>query len=304
MHPEGHRVGSGCLERALAVIGFAEFIGVVSLGRSGHWSALRGCSVPLVSLGSLGYALDFVRCPRVNWGVPFRVIGFVRCATLCSFGVAGFIGVRPGGRRVRSRSLGSLGCALRVIGFVRGCWVRRVCRLVRSVSLGFALGTLVLSGSLRSLGCAQRVIGFAGFIVVPPGVRSMSLRSLGYALVVVGFVRCRSVHWGAPWGSSASFGVAGFSPEGRQVRFGSLGLPWGSSGLFVVAGFFRVRTGGHRVRSVSVGHRGAPWGSYGLFSVARFIGVRPGCRRVRSVLLGSLGFALWDVGLVTGSWVH
>ena len=43
-----------------------------------------------------------------------------------SFGVAVFIGVRPGGCRLRWGWLGSLGCSLVVIGFVRGRWVHFV----------------------------------------------------------------------------------------------------------------------------------------------------------------------------------
>ena len=38
-----------------------------------------------------------------------------------SLGDAGFIGVRPGGRRIRS---GSLGCVLGDVGFVRCSWVQ------------------------------------------------------------------------------------------------------------------------------------------------------------------------------------
>ena len=67
-----------------------------------------------------------------------------------SFGVAWFIVVRTGCRRVPSGSLSSVGCALRGVGFVRGrcvlcvassgsfgiSWVRPGVRRVPSGSLG------------------------------------------------------------------------------------------------------------------------------------------------------------------------
>ena len=77
------------------------------------------------------------------WGAPWGSSG--------SFGVAGFIGVRHRGLRVLSGSLGSLGCALGVMGFDQ----------VRGVHRGAPLGSL---GSL-------------GYIAVRPGCRSGSLGS-------------------------------------------------------------------------------------------------------------------------------
>ena len=66
-------------------------------------------------------------------------------------------------------SLGSLGYALEVVGFVRSLWVhwerpagRRVC-----------------SGSLGSLGCVLGVVWFAGFLGVHPRGRPVRSESLG-----------------------------------------------------------------------------------------------------------------------------
>ena len=78
----------------------------------------------------------------------------------CSVGDAGFIGVRPGGRRVRSELLV---CALGVVAFVRGRWVH----------------------SWRS----SHSFGVAEFIGVPPGGRRVRSGSLGSFLEVVAFVR-------------------------------------------------------------------------------------------------------------------
>ena len=99
------------------------------------------------------------------------VVGFTRdrgdhsgalSLSSCSAGVVVFIVVRPGGRRVHTGSLGSLG--LRPEG-------RRV-----------------HPGSLGYWGCALRVGG--SIRQVHPG----SLGSLGCLLGVVGFIQ---VHWGA-----------------------------------------------------------------------------------------------------------
>ena len=78
--------------------------------------------------------------------------------------------MHPRGRRVLSRSMGSLGSALGVVGFVSGRWVH----------WGEPWG--VRSGGLR--------------------VRSGSMGSLGYALVYVVFVRDRCVRWDTPWGTA------------------------------------------------------------------------------------------------------
>ena len=68
-------------------------------GRCVHWVALWGSS------GSFGVTGFIVVRPSGLSG---------------SFRITGFIGVRPGNRWIRSGSLGSLGCALGVVGFVRG----------------------------------------------------------------------------------------------------------------------------------------------------------------------------------------
>ena len=69
--------------------------------------------------------------------------------------------VLPGDQRVRSGSLGSLGCTLGVVGFLLDRWVH----------WGVRPG-----GHHVSLG---------------------SLSLLGYSVVVVGFVQGRWVYWGA-----------------------------------------------------------------------------------------------------------
>ena len=90
--------------------------------------------------------------------------------------------VRSGGRRVRPVSLGTLGCALGVVGFICGSW--------------FHWETP--SGSSGSSGVAE----FTG--VRPRGrrINSGNLGSLGCAMGAVGFIRGRWIHRGAPWGSS------------------------------------------------------------------------------------------------------
>ena len=81
--------------------------------------------------------------------------------------------MRRWGRRVYPGSLGSLGCTLMVVGFIRGRWVPWD---VPWCSLGLS-GVARFTG-VRSVGC--RVYPVSCF------------------------------HWGAPWGSSGSSGVAGF----------------------------------------------------------------------------------------------
>ena len=122
------------------------------------------------------------------------------------FGVDGFIEVRTGGRRVRSRSLGAFGCALGDVRFV-------LCVLVHWGEPLWSSGSLRISGfigkrpgvrkvrlgSLGSLESALVVVGFfqvAGFIELRPWGRrgrSLSLGSFRWALGVVGFGRCRWV---------------------------------------------------------------------------------------------------------------
>ena len=106
-----------------------------------------------------------------------------------SLGDAGFIEVQPGGRRVRSGTLDSLGSALGLVRLVRGRCVHLV-------------GPWGSSGSFL-------VAGFIGVCRGGPWN-----------------VRGGWVHWDTPWGSSGSFGVAEFiavRPGGRRVLSVSLG---------------------------------------------------------------------------------
>ena len=109
--------------------------------------------------------------------------------------------MRPGGRLVHPGSLGSLRCALVIIGFIR-------VRLVHSGALWAALGSCGSFGS-------SEVVWFIR--VHPAGVGFM---------FVVGIVRGRWVHSSAPWGSLCSSVVVGFTrvrPVGRLVHAASLG---------------------------------------------------------------------------------
>ena len=127
-----------------------------------------------------------------------------------SFRDAGLIGVYPGGRRVRSGTLDSLGSALDLVTLVRSRCVHLVGPWGSSGSFWFAgfigvgrggpwnvRGGWDMSwGSSGSLGVAELIVvrrsfGVAGFIGVRRGGR-------------------RVRYWGAPSISSGSFGVAAF----------------------------------------------------------------------------------------------
>ena len=241
--------------------------------------------------------------------VVFGVARFIGVSSV-SFGV---IGVRSEVRRVRSGSMGSLGCAMwdvgigsvGVVGLVRGHWVHLGLPWGTSGSLGLSgiiglcLGVhRVCSGSMSSLGCALGVVVFVGgrwvhlgalwgtfgsfglawFIVVRHGSRRVRLDSLKRsALRVVGFVWCRWVHWVAHWVSSGSFGVAGF---------------------------IRIRRGGRRVRSGTLDSLGSSLVSPNSFLVAGLIGLRPGVHRLRLASLRSFSWPLGIVLFVRGCWVH
>ena len=58
------------------------------------------------------------RVVRLNWGHWDPPWG-----SLDLFGVVGLIRARPVGRWIHSVSLGSFGCALGVVGFIRVRWV-------------------------------------------------------------------------------------------------------------------------------------------------------------------------------------
>ena len=147
-----------------------------------------------------------------------------------SFSVAWFIGVRPCGRRVRSRSLGAFGCArgdVRFVKYARKIWVY-----------------------WEAPWCSLGSFGFAEFIGVRPWCRrvlSGSQDSLGCALGVFRFVRGQWIHFGGPWGASGTAGVAGKRSGGRRISswlLCLLGCTVVSSGSFGVAGFIGVRPGG------------------------------------------------------------
>ena len=90
----------------------------------------------------MGYTVGVVVFIRGRWvhrGSPGGPAG--------SSGVAGFTGVRPGGRRVHPWSLGSLECALGSVGFIRGRFVASLeCALG---AIGFIRGRWVLWGALN-----------------------------------------------------------------------------------------------------------------------------------------------------------
>ena len=151
------------------------------------------------SLGSLGFAFGVHAFIQGCWVLSGSCLG-----SLCSSGVVGFTRVRLVHSGAPRWSLGSVGFALGVVGFIR-------------VSLG-------------SLRFALRIVGFTRIRSWGHWVDSRSLGSLGFTLWVVGFIRGRWVHSGAPCGSLGSSGDVSFTqihPSGRwlhPVLFGSLGV--------------------------------------------------------------------------------
>ena len=122
---------------------FAEFTGVRRMGRRDHPASLGSLGFDMVfSLGVVRY----IRCHWVHRGAPWESFG--------SSGVAGFTGVRPVCRRFHPGSLGSLGCAQGIVGFIwvvffpgvrplgvgiiRVGWVHLDAPLVSSGSSGFS----------------------------------------------------------------------------------------------------------------------------------------------------------------------
>ena len=179
-----------------------------------------------------------------------------------SFGDDGFIHVHPGGRWVHLVSLGSFGCALGVVGFIRG-----------------SSGALL---ALDSFWCALSVVGYIRCRCIHSGAPRGSFGSFRF----VGFIRVRPgggwFHLGVSWGSFGSFEVVSF------IRV-CPGCSWIHTGLL---GSF-VQPGGRLVHSVSLEsfecalgvvvftrgcwfHSGAPCGYLGAFGVTHFIRVRPG----------------------------
>ena len=112
----------------------------------------------------------------LHWGVHLRSWG--------SSGVAALIVVRPGGRRVRPWSLGSLWCALEVDRFVWCRWVNWGVLWGSSGSFGLAgfiwmrpWGRRIRQGSLGSLSSSSSEV--SGFIGVRPRRRQVYQGSLG-----------------------------------------------------------------------------------------------------------------------------
>ena len=185
-----------------------------------------------------------------------------RCSSLSS-GIAAFIGVRTWCLWVHPVSLGSLGCAMGVIGFIQGLWVHRgrpcvwlgssevrwvYCGAGLSLAawiIGVRLGVSTIDlGSLCTFGSAMGVAGFIGLHSGCHQVHPVSLCSLGCALGLLGTVGC-------------TLEVMGFS-RALWIHGGS---PWGSTGLSRVAGFIGVRPGVRRVDQGSLGSLdwSAPW---------------------------------------------
>ena len=108
VRPGGCRVHPGLLGYALGVVGFI-------LGRWFHWDAFWGWSGPSGVAALIGVRPWCGQGNRGRW---------VHCSALwestASSEVAGFIVVRRAGRQVHPGSLGSLGCALGVVVFMRG----------------------------------------------------------------------------------------------------------------------------------------------------------------------------------------
>ena len=88
--------------------------------RTGGWVGWGAPCGPLGSFGAAGFigvSPGVVEIIRVRW---VHLVTLLGCSG--SLGIAGFIAVFPGGCRVHPVSLGSLGCALGVLRFIRGCW--------------------------------------------------------------------------------------------------------------------------------------------------------------------------------------
>ena len=122
--------------------------------------------------------------------------------------------MHPWGRRVHPGSLDTLGCALGVVGFIRGSL---------RCALGFVGSSNVCLVHWGSPWGSSVSSGVAWLV----SVRPWSRHSVHWecALGVVLFIR---VHWGAPFGSSGSSGITGFievRPWGRWVLLGT--RPWG-----------------------------------------------------------------------------
>ena len=184
-------------------------------GRWVHWDTPQGSRVHPVSLDCKGCTLGVRPLPLVSLGCALVFVRFVWvywCAPLVSSGssvVAGFIRVHP---RCHWVSLGSLGCALRVVGF--------------TAVAGFIEvrpeGGRGHPGSLCSLECALVVVRFVQGYWGEPWESSGSSR-IGVCRRGRRFVRGRWVHWGVPWGSSGSVGFVRMRLWVHRVHLVSLG---------------------------------------------------------------------------------
>ena len=119
-----------CTWGSLHSLGYA--LGVVGIvrGRTVQWVRPGASQVRSGSLGSLGCALGVGRWVHLGelWGTfrSFAVAWFIGVRH-CSRRVRlGFIGLRTGCRRVRSRSLGSLGYASGIHLEAQRPWARQV----------------------------------------------------------------------------------------------------------------------------------------------------------------------------------
>ena len=182
------------LLRSLGVVGF------IRVRTGGRWIHLGA----LVSFGCALVVVGFIGGDLVHSGASWSLCIFTRgrwvrpcvpMASLGSFWVVWFVGVRPGGRWVHSGSLssfmcalvvvglilgslGSFGCALCVVWFIRDRWVHS-CAFWVSGSCG-VVGrcALVVASSFRVV----------WFIRVRPGdrrVHSASFSTFWFALVVI-----------------------------------------------------------------------------------------------------------------------
>ena len=191
--------------------------------------------------------------------------------------------------------MGSRGCTLGVVGFIRGRWVQAgalwgsfgvfwvhcgaPCRSTGSLWVDVFTRVRsglhrVHSGSLGSLGCALGTVWF----------NRVLLGSLRCALAVVGVVGFtqkrpggRRVHLGCLVSCVRALGVLGFI-RGRWVHAGS---PWGSSGVIGFTWEVERFIGGLWFRA------GAPWG-----------------RLVHSGSLCSRGCVLCVIEFIRGYGVH
>ena len=195
-----HPVSFGTLGCAVNVVLFIR-IRCGSLGSSRVVGFTRVCPggrcVHPWWLGSLGCALGvvgFIRGRLVHSGAPWGSLG--------SSGSVWFARERPVWRwvhAVHSRSLGSLGCVMGVVGLIRG----------RCVHGGAPLGSSCVVGFTRVYLCSSRVVRF---IRVCPRGRWVHPGRLGS---LVGFIR----------------GGTRVRPGGRLFHPGWLGSPGSALGV-------------------------------------------------------------------------